>query len=134
MPDLEYFLVCESVSVDRETNRVSFFNVLEDFTVAEPGSAPGGFITQFAAVSCWNQGTDDGDSEHEVTVRIRAPEVDNHESKIRFQMNKKRQRLIMRFLGGLPPLPDGGAVVFELLLNDQYIAKHTINIEKPVSR
>lgn len=30
MPKLEYLLVCESVSVDRETNRISLFNVIED--------------------------------------------------------------------------------------------------------
>jgi hypothetical protein len=30
MAKLEYFLICESMSTDRETNRVSLFNVLED--------------------------------------------------------------------------------------------------------
>ncbi len=30
MPKLEYFLICESVSVDQDTNRLSLFNVLED--------------------------------------------------------------------------------------------------------
>ena len=33
MPRLEYFIVCESISTDQETNRVSLFNVLEDLQV-----------------------------------------------------------------------------------------------------
>ena len=37
MAKLEFFLVCESVSTDRETNRVSLFNVIEDISTLPAG-------------------------------------------------------------------------------------------------
>ena len=36
MPKLEYFLICESMSTDQETSRVSLFNVLDDLQVLTP--------------------------------------------------------------------------------------------------
>ncbi len=56
MPKLEYFLVAESVSVDQQTNRISFFNVVEQVNVPVfPFTIP-----QIVAVASWN--TEEGDA------------------------------------------------------------------------
>ncbi len=47
MPDLEYFVVCESVAIDRESNRISMFHVIEDVNlhrVIEGEEVPVGLV------------------------------------------------------------------------------------------
>ena len=67
MPELEYFVVAESVSIDRDTNRVSLFNVVEEiFTSVVP--------FPFVAVSGWNLTADEQrGSELQAGVRITKP-------------------------------------------------------------
>ena len=39
MPKLEYFLVSESISIDRDRNQVSVFNILEEAYIPKAGPA-----------------------------------------------------------------------------------------------
>jgi hypothetical protein len=73
MPQLEYFLIAESISVDQSTNRVSLFNVLEEIqcaplpagTPAIPGRTG---IPQLVAVSSWNLSPEDQGREFQVSL------------------------------------------------------------------
>jgi hypothetical protein len=128
MPSLEYFLVCESVSTDQETNRVSLFHILEDFQLASPGS-PGVVLAQFAAVSCWNREEGDEERDFQALLRIHPPGGEAKEIAMNFRMERPRQRLTLRFLG--IPKMEPGQLRFELLLNGRHVAWHTVNVFAP---
>ncbi len=131
MAKLEYFLICESMSTDRETNRVSLFNVLEDLQVfatesAEQRQLP---VTHLVAVACWNREPGDEDQDFQMTLRIHAPGQDPKDFSLNFKMERPRHRLSLR-LQGLPKL-EPGELKFELLLNSKHVAWHTVNVFPP---
>ena len=130
MPKLEYFLLCESVSVDQDTNRISLFNLLEDFQIASPetnGKAPGYFLGQFVAVALFNREPDDGEKDFEACLRFKLPNDQHSEHKIAFRMERNRQRVLMRFVG-MPPVGNDGVLRFELLLEGTQCASHTVHL------
>ena len=130
MPKLEYFLLCESVSIDQDTNRISLFNVLEDFqiaTAATNGKTPGYFLGQFVAVALFNREPDDGDKDFEACLRFNLPNDQHSEHKIAFRMERNRQRLLMRFVG-MPPVGTDGVLRFQLLLDGTQCASHTVHL------
>ena len=135
MPKLEYFLMCESVSVDRETNRISLFNVIEDIHKAKPGaelSAP--FVVNFVAVSCWNREEGDEDEDFQAILRIHLPPSSNNDEAhhkdlpLNFWMQSRRQRLLMRLAAPVLPPAHDGKLRFELLLNGEHCAEHEVGI------
>ncbi|MEQ1903874.1 MAG: hypothetical protein ABL888_06800 [Pirellulaceae bacterium] len=137
MPKVEYFLLCESVAVDQDTNRISLFNVLEDFQIAPPKDAaqkPAYILGQFVAVALFNREPDDGDKEFEACLRFKLPDDQYSEHKISFRMERNRQRVLMRFVG-MPPVGKHGVLQFELLLDGAHRAFHTVylNTETSVS-
>lgn len=134
MPKLEYFLVCESVSVDRETNRVSLFNVIEDICKVKPGAeASSPLVVNLVAVSCWNREEGDENKDFQAILRIQLPPIEpngvprNEELPLNFRMQSRRQRLLMRLMAPAPPARDG-KIKFELLLNGRHCADHEIGI------
>lgn len=129
MPKLEYFLICESMCTEQETNRVSLFNVLEDLQVLPPGTAPGGpIVPHFVAVSCWNREPGDDDKDFQAILRIHPPSEheDPKDFSMNFKMERPRYRLSLRFQG-MPKL-EPGLLKFELLLNGKHVAWHTVNV------
>jgi hypothetical protein len=131
MPNLEYFLVAESISVDRSTNRISLFNVLEEIpcVMLTPESAsrlqPG--ILQLAVVSAWNMNPDDSGREFRVELRVHIP--NNPEAivlgpPLSFTATQRRHRAIQTVVGF--PIPSLGDVRFEVLLNGERQASHTM--------
>lgn len=135
MPKLEYFLICESVSVDRETNRISLFNVIEDLTIVKPGkeiASP--ILFNFVAVSCWNREEGDEQTDFQATLRIHQPPDENgspvepNDLALNFQMHSRRQRLLMRLATPALPRAHDGKLRFELLLNGKHCAEHEIGI------
>jgi hypothetical protein len=130
MPKLEYFVVCESVSVDRETNRISLFNVVEDLRPVRNGET-GHPVHQFVAVSAWNREPGDEGKDFQAIVRIQPPDDQSKDFSINFQMERPRQRLILRLLGVAAGRP--GNLRFELLLNSQHFASHTVTIHPPLA-
>jgi hypothetical protein len=125
MPKLEYFLVCESVSTDRETNRVSLFNIIEEVQLsAAPGS--GYIIAQFVAVACWNRMPADEGKDYQATLRIHSPGEESIDFPLNFQMERPRHRLTFRFQG-LPAVRPGD-LRFELLVNGQHTADHIVTV------
>lgn len=95
MPKLEYFLICESMSTDQETNRVSLFNVLEDLQVLPPGTTPQPqlLVPHFVAVSCWNREPGDEDKDFQAILRIHPPKKEPKEFSMNFKMERPRYRL-----------------------------------------
>ncbi len=129
MPKLEYFLVCESVSTDQETNRVSLFNVLEDIHIL-PAGQPGVILAQLVAVSCWNREPGDEEKDFQATLRIHSPgSSEPKEFPMNFRMDRPRYRLSLR-IQGVPNL-EPGQLRFELLLNQDHVAWHTVNVTAP---
>jgi hypothetical protein len=132
MPSLEYFLICESISTDQETNRISLFNVIEDLQVAPPETAPPETaaqqfaISHFVAVCCWNREPEDEDKEFQATLRIHAPGQQPKDFSMNFTMEHLRHRLSLRFQG--IPKTQPGKLRFELLLNGDHVAWHTVNV------
>jgi hypothetical protein len=129
MPNLEYFLVCESMSTDRETNRVSLFNILEEIQAPSPDGPPSPAIpvAGVVAVCCWNQEQDDEDEDFQVMIRIHAPGQEVQEFPINFKMDQPRHRLALRFPG--VPKTDPGQLKFELCLNGKHVAWHTVSVK-----
>ncbi len=129
MPKLEYFLICESMSTDQETNRVSLFNVLEDLTVlgSEDAAQQQSYVTSsLMAVSCWNREPGDEDRDFQAALLIHAPGEKVTPFRMNFKMERPRQRLVFRFQG-MPKLRPG-ELVFELQLDGEHIASHTVNV------
>jgi hypothetical protein len=131
MPKLEYFLLCESISVDQETNRVSLFHVLEDLHLAKfPERAAGKppfILNQFVAVALFNRLPEDQGKEFEACLTYELPDGSEKEHKLHFQMESNRQRLIMRFVGMPPPNKDG-LLHFVLRVNGEHQGTHTIQL------
>ena len=135
MPKLEYFLLCESVAVDQETNRISLFNVLEDFQVTptiqqdgEPPQGPHYIISQCIAVALFNREPDDQGREFTASLRLSSMDVAKPVPELKFKMERNRQRIIMRFVG-MPPIGKDGVLRFELLLDGQPCASHTVHLQ-----
>ena len=123
MAHLEYFLVAESVIVDQATNVVSLVNVLEELTApAFPI-----MVAKCAAVSAWNEDPGDVGRDLQVTLRIRSPgsesSIDFHSN---FTMRTSRHRVLQR-IAGLPVLA-AGELQFEVLLNGEHKAFHTVSV------
>jgi len=131
MPKLEYFLLCESISVDQETNRVSLFNVLDDLHLAKPpkegDSKPAFILNQFVAVAVFNRQPEDGDKDFEACLKYNLPDNTHKEHKLKFKMERNRQRIVMRFVG-MPPVAKDGLLSFDLSVNGEHAGTHTIQL------
>jgi hypothetical protein len=130
MPKLEYFLVCESVSIDRDTNRVSHFHVLEELRPG-PSEQPGHLLAQLAAVCCWYEEPDDVGQDFQALLRLHTPEGNSREFTLNFHMKSRRQRLVFH-LQGIPPVVPG-ELKFEILLNGKHQAEHIVTVHPPAT-
>jgi hypothetical protein len=123
MAKLEYFIVCESTSVDAENNRISLFHVLEDIF---PDQFPY-FLPRIEAVSLWNLDPEDKDTDFQAALEIRLPGVSEG---VKFPMNLSRGR--MRYRAALAvgniPLSRPGELSFEVTLNGTHGATHIVTV------
>lgn len=121
MPDhLEYFVVTESVSIDRDTNRVSLFNVVEE-VVASPVPLP------VVAVSGWNLSAEEQrGSDLQAGVRITKPGGQTlGPFPVNFTGRTFRHRIVHRFA---VPFDEPGEWLFEILMNGRREASHRITV------
>jgi hypothetical protein len=118
MPTLEYFLVAESISVDQFSNRISLFNVVE---YANPKV---GMIPSAVAVSFWNIADGDEGKDFQVVLRVITAGGTTRDASTNFRMVRPRHR-IMQHLVGIP-VEKEGEVKFEILLNGNHVASHTV--------
>ena len=125
MPKLEYFLVSESVSVDQGTNRVSLFNILEEFRPNQfPTSIPQAIVT-----SAWNYESGDENIDYQVKVRISlSGEERSQDFLMNFKMEPNRYRLFQEIVN--IPIQQPGELKFEVFINNKYIASHTVLVQQ----
>ncbi len=125
MPSLEYFLVADSLSVDQMTNTVSIFHVVEQIrSIVFPVHIP-----RLVCVSSLNIEEKDFGKDFQLTVNIKNPSGKYGEpNRINFTAEKRRQRFIAHLVNFKIDGP--GQLLFELLLNEDRIASHTIDIIK----
>ena len=122
-PELEYYLVAESHSVDQTSNRVSVFNVLEAVTSGKEFAG----IPQMTAISVWNVPEECTDVDFLAEVRLLSPDGrDTATAKIGFTGRAKRQRLFHNMFG--VKFDAEGRWRLELLLDGQHVANHSIDI------
>jgi len=125
MATLEYFVVAESVSTDRETNNVSVFNILEDVSGKLPLEIP-----RLVAVSAWNMAPEDRDKDFQVTLRIPQPWNETDPKYFDFPINfttERRRHRVSHRLEALQ-IKEPGELRLQILLNGQPVATHVITI------
>ena len=125
MPKLEYFLVSESVSVDQQTNRASLFNILDEVRENQFPT----IIPQVVVTSAWNYESGDENIDYQVKVRMSLP--DEEKSKdipVNVKIEKSRHRLFLQLVNLQIKQP--GELKFEVFINDEYTASHTVLIHK----
>lgn len=123
MAKLEYFLVCEGVSIDQESNRASLFNVLEEMSSKKFPAT----IVKIIAISAWNKEPEDEGIDYQVMLRVVVPgDSAPQEFPTNMLITKPRHRLVTTIVG--IRVPDPGDVVFEILLNGKHIASHTVSV------
>jgi hypothetical protein len=128
MPELEYFVVSESMAIDRASNSVSIFNVFNEFKVDEFPY----LIPKLAIVSCWIASQEELRDRIESLVGIRitgehhAP-ADHREHNTSLVCDAEFQHLVLEYYG--MSIQGPGKVFVELLLNGQRTAMHTMSFK-----
>jgi hypothetical protein len=128
MPQLEYFLVCESIVIDKDRNLASAFNILDDLLVTIPCLIP-----QMVALSTWRLQPEDQNCDFQVGFELILPGagVSQEEKKtftLNFSAKGVRHRTYFRFDG--IPIEQEGDVVFHLTLNGAHIATHVLTVRQ----
>jgi hypothetical protein len=129
MPKLEYFLIAESISVDRDFNEVSVFNILEEIFF------PRGVqwtIPKLVACSAWICGDEDLHKDFQVSLEI-AQKDKNGQTRVdpyfmNFRADGTRQRVYLRY--EYLPVYGVGDILFNLKLNGESRATHTITVRQ----
>ncbi len=127
MPRLEYFLVAESISLDRESDSVSIFHVLNDVPVRSlPTRLP-----QLATVSAWISSDDEIREQAESQIRLEFT-VPGIEEPVAFRGNLTSQTRYQNYNFTFVdvPVPEAGEMIVAIFLNDERKASHTITIRK----
>ena len=121
MASLEYFLVCESVSVDQRTNSASLFNILDEIRANDfPMSIPKAVVT-----SAWNYEDGDEDIDYQVKVHIFLPgEKMQKPGPMNVRIEPNRHRLFLEIVNLRVQEP--GELKFEIFINDEYVARYTV--------
>jgi hypothetical protein len=127
MIKLEYFLVAESYAVDENRNTISIFHVLEEFGAhAAPIIVP-----KLSAISSWLVSEDhDPELDHHVTIRVSggALEAPLEYDFVMSRGPRTRHRMFHSFQGAV--FDAFGDAVFELLLDGEHRASHTLTLEE----
>ena len=123
MPRLDYFLVADSVSVDKDRNTLSVFHVLEEWPSRLPLVIP-----SLVAVSSWTLEAEDMGRDFQATLEIRSPskrQLPDFESfSVNFTADRRRYRT-SHFVRGLR-VEEAGELEFRILLNGEYKASHYV--------
>ena len=125
MPNLEYFLVADSASVDQISNSVSVFHVIEQIRSTKFPIQ----IRRFVCVSSLNIEKEDVGKEYQLTVRIKNPSGKlGDPNRTNFTAEKRRQRFFAHLFN--TDIDGPGLLLFELRLNEEHLAWHTVDIIK----
>ena len=129
MPTLEYFLLADSVSTDRERNTVSLFHILEEWIAQLPLVIP-----NLVAVSSWKMEEEDRGHDFQVALDIHLPGQQNSPDfqilPVNFTGETARHRTY-HFVRGLR-VEEPGDVVFEICMNGRPAAKRVLCVRRSV--
>lgn len=131
MPELEYFVVAESHSIDRDTGAISIFNVFSEMKCdAFPFALPN-MILISAWVSSEKEISDQTDAQMGIKFNLPNGKSEGPYN-VNFSSGTQFQNVILGYNGLTVPSP--GMMEIELLLNGQHTAKHRISfLESDVS-
>lgn len=125
MARLEYFVVAESVLNDSETNLTSLVNVYEE--ISSPVFPL--VIPKIAAIALWRPSEkEEKGKEYVVKLKVYRPDgaTDEFVSGFQFVTGARAHRVVFRLLG--LPIPNDGELIFEVLLNDEKVATHSVPV------
>ena len=122
MIKLEYFVVCEDLIIDSETNAVTLVRVLED-VLSESSSH---FLPQLVAVASWTVEAGDTIEDHEAVLKVTPPGCETVDFKTVISKGRSRYRTISTIT--LIPLHKPGELKIELLFDQEHNATHTITV------
>jgi hypothetical protein len=122
MPSLEYFLVAESSSLDRDTNAISIFNVYnERRKLSFPHE-----IERIVLVTCWYSTPDEiaarRDMQAEIVMRI--PRAEPESFTVNFTCDVEFQHVLFEMVD--VGIPGPCLLEIELKVNGQHQAWHRI--------
>ncbi len=125
MPTLEFFVVAESFSIDRQSNRLSIFNIVETLTAEEfPVVLP-----SMVVVTCLNLTDDELGEDFQVLLNV----CSGGDSPLggpfptNFKAQSRRHRVIQSFQG--VPFSKPGDIRFEQTLNGDHLATHLLEVK-----
>ena len=124
MATLEYFVAAESLSIDRATNKVSVFNIIEEVHPTQPGR-----LVPFYILASWNFEPHEVGQDFQATFRIEGPDFQK-DDRTNFTVRGRRHRISLR-IDGLP-IAQPGTLTLSVRLNDEPQATHTIDVSNPV--
>jgi hypothetical protein len=123
-----FSLCSEGVALDRQSNNVTVYNVIEEITsVGFPLLIP----KLFLLASFAREGGDPDEAQIRIRVTAGETEVFNQAMSIRFQ-GKSRTRVIIQLAG--TTVPGVGSLCFEILAGDKKLTEYLIDVkaaEKP---
>ncbi len=127
MARLEYFLVCRSVSTDVDTNEITLSGVIEDVFLVPDEVV---IIPKVVAVSSWTLSPGDLETDFQTILVISRPGETTGKP---FPMNLSKGRRRYRTIQGVLsiPLDQPGDLKFQVLLNGEPQATHTVTVHPP---
>ncbi len=127
MPTLEFFVVAESFSIDRQSNRLSIFNIVETLAAEEfPVVLP-----SMVVITCLNLTDDELGEDFQVLLNVRSGGGDSPLGgpfPTNFKARSRRHRIIQSFQG--VPFNDPGDIMFKQSLNGQHLATHLLEVKR----
>ncbi|HEY2910871.1 MAG TPA: hypothetical protein VGI99_11535 [Gemmataceae bacterium] len=129
-PNLEYFVVCRSVSFDVETDEITLSNVIEDVYLGSDGTA---VLPRAVAISSWNIADGDRSKDFQTILTITLPgQSEGMDFPTNFDEGRHRYRAICTVAE--IPLSQPGELKFEILLNRKHAASHKVLVHPPGMR
>jgi hypothetical protein len=124
MPDLEFFVVANSVSVDQATNRISVFEILDEI---RPPRFPIALM-RVVTISAWHVSEEEMGQDFQIRLLCTAPDEKPFENRSNFTAKNRMHRVLVGIVG--IPLRKDGQIEFEVFLNDVSKAHHRILVEQ----
>ena len=128
MPELEYFIVAESLATDRDRNTVSIFHVIEEWMCSLPGVLP-----KAVAISSWRVSPDEIGRDFQVALEILLPSGESlpeeqSDLTVNFTAKSTGHRIYqtVTFLR----IETHGEFVFRLLINGTLAATRVIRVRE----
>ena len=128
MPELEYFIVAESVATDRERNTVSVFHVIEEWACSLPAVVP-----KVVAVSSWRVSPEEIGRDFQVALDVQLPGGERlprepNDMAVNFTAQSSGHRIYQTVTS--LRIEAHGEIVFRILINGEHAATRVIRVRE----